>query len=342
MKERLRGAGGPPVFFVMLCLCFGVALSCGRFAIPIDAVVDILLAPLTHTERTWTTTEAHVVWTVRMPRALLGALVGAGLAVTGAALQSVFRNPLADAQILGVSSGAALGGVIGIVCVGAGWPAMAGAFCGGLAALASLFWLAAGRHSRHGATVMLVLAGLVVSAVGSAGIALLKYAADPENQLPTIVFWLLGSLAAADPEHLWVAIVPIGGGILVLLGVRFHLSALSVGEEDAQRLGVPVRAVKLLVLVAAGIITAATVAVGGVIGWVGLVVPHLLRLSLGSDYRWFLLNTVLAGAAYLVLVDTAARTLVAAEIPLGALTALLGAPVFALLLRRLGKEAPHG
>lgn len=319
-----------------------IALAVGRYSIPLDTVVRVLFAPILDLAPTWSETEAQVIWAVRGPRTLLAAVVGAGLALAGAALQSVFRNPLADPQILGVSSGAALGGVFGILLAGSGWPAMTGAFVGGLGALAAVFWLAGSNQSGgKSSTVMLVLAGLVVGAVGAAGIALAKYAADPDNQLPAIVFWLLGSLAAADAARLWVAAPPILLSAVLIVGLRFHLSALAVGEDDACRLGVPVRTVRLLALGAAGLATAAAVAACGVVGWVGLVVPHLVRLAFGADHRWFFISAAFAGAAYLILVDTVARTVVAAEIPLGALTALLGAPIFVVLLRRLRGDV-HG
>ena len=341
-RPGVRGLSGPCVLLALLILIACFSLSIGRFDVPIETVFQIVLSPLLQSEPTWSPTEAHVVWMVRMPRIALGGLIGAGLAVSGAALQNIFRNPLADSQILGVSSGAAFGGVIGIVCFGSGLPAVLGSFAGGLVALCSLFWLVRGQRAHHGSVVMLVLAGLVVNAVGSSGIAFLKYAADPDNQLPSIVFWLLGSLAAADADKLWIAGIVIGSGTLAIIGLRFHLSALSLGEEEAHRLGIPVRTVKTCVLISAALITAASVAVSGVIGWIGLVVPHLIRLSVGTGYRWFLINTMLLGATYLIAVDTAARTLVAAEIPLGALTAVLGAPIFAALLRRIGKEQSYG
>jgi iron complex transport system permease protein len=330
-----RGRIGTAILLTTLVFSILLALSLGRFGIPLKTVAGILLEPLFDIDAFWSATETQVVWTVRFPRVVLATVVGAGLALAGAALQSLFRNPLADPQLLGVSSGAALGGVVGILIAGTGWPAIGGSFVGGIAALALVFWLAGGTDGRRGSAVMLVLAGLVVGAVGAAGIALVKYAADPDNQLPAIVFWLLGSLAAADKESLSIAAPPIAVSAALILGLRFHLSALAVGEEDARNLGVPVRAVRLLTLCAVGLATASAVAVSGVVGWVGLVVPHLVRLSFGASYRGFFLNTLLAGAAYLILVDTAARTLVAAEIPLGALTALLGAPIFAVLLRRL-------
>jgi iron complex transport system permease protein len=343
MKSKLCGKTGACLLLVALLLSFLASLALGRFNVPLKTVVGILLDPflgsLFDGPPSWNESEILVIWNVRFPRISLAAVVGAGLAVSGAALQSLFRNPLADSQILGVSSGAALGGVIGILLAGTGWPAISGSFAGGLAALAAVFWLAGGSGTGRGSTVMLVLAGLVVGAVGTAGVALVKYAADPDNQLPAIVFWLLGSLAGADTDSLLIALLPILFSAALILGLRFHLSALAVGEDDARNLGVPVRTVRLLALGAAGLATAAAVAVSGVVGWVGLVVPHLVRLAFGANYRWFFLNTLLAGAAYLILVDTAARTLVAAEIPLGALTALLGAPIFAILLRRLrGQE----
>jgi iron complex transport system permease protein len=335
MIPETRGKTGTYLLAAVLLFSILLSLSLGRFPVPLRTVVGILLDPLLKLDVSWSETETQVIWVVRSPRVVLAAVVGAGLALAGAALQSLFRNPLADPQLLGISSGAALGGVGGILLIGTGWPAMAGSFAGGLAALVAVFWLAGGSGTGRSSTVMLVLAGLVVGAVGAAGIALVKYAADPDNQLPAIVFWLLGSLAAADKKSLYVTLPPVLISALLILGLRFHLSAFAVGEEDARNLGIPVRTVRFLAMGAAGLATAATVAVSGVVGWVGLVVPHLVRLGFGANHRWFFLNTLLAGAAYLILVDTAARTLVAAEIPLGALTALFGAPIFAVLLRRL-------
>lgn len=316
------------------------AMAAGRYTIDPGVVLRILGAPLLGAGD-WSPMQESVVRGVRLPRVLLAALVGAGLAGAGAALQALFRNPLAEPQLLGVSSGAAFGGVLALLFVGDGWPLVTGALVCGLLSLCAVYWLAGAGKRQGGGTVLLVLAGIVVNAVFASGVSLIKLMADPQNQLPAIIFWLMGSLAAADYPRVWLALPCIGLSLLLLYGLRFHLMALAVGEADARSLGVPVTRVRVLALLAVGVITASSVAVCGVVGWVGLVVPHLVRMSCGSDHRHFLLHTVLAGAAYLILVDTLARTLTQMEIPLGVLTALLGAPLFAFLIRRLGGGA-HG
>lgn len=320
-----------------------LAMAAGRYAIDPGKVLGILSAPLLG-QGDWTPMQARVVQGVRLPRVLLAALVGAGLAGAGAALQALFRNPLAEPQLLGVSSGAAFGGVLALLAIGDGWPLVGSALLWGLLSLFAVYWLAGASkghagHGGQGGTVLLVLAGIVVNAVFASGVSLIKLMADPQNQLPAIIFWLMGSLAAADYPRLLLVLPCIGLSLGLLYGLRFHLMALAVGEADARSLGVPVARVRMLALLAVGVITASSVAVCGVVGWVGLVVPHLVRMSCGGDHRRFLLHTVLAGAGYLILVDTLARTLTQMEIPLGALTALLGAPVFAFLIRRLGGAA---
>jgi iron complex transport system permease protein len=243
---------------------------------------------------------------------------------------------------LGVSSGAAFGGVLALLLIGDGLPLVIGALACGMLALLAVFWLAGGKLAgRSSNTVLLVLAGIVVSGVFAAGVSLVKLLANPQNQLPTIVFWLMGSLAHVNREHLWLAVPCVLPCLFLLYGLRFQLLALSLGEEDARGLGIRVGAARFLALFAVGLLTATSVAICGVIGWVGLVVPHLVRMSIGADHRTFLLNVMLAGAAYLILVDTLARTLTEVEIPLGVLTSLLGAPLFAFLVRRIGHGLEH-
>lgn len=336
---RIRTVPLPLISIALLIFTLGsmvLALGIGRYMIPPETVGRILLASIFEGGE-WSLIEQRVIENVRLPRILLAAIIGAGLAGAGAALQSVFRNPLAEPQLLGVSSGAAFGGVLAFLFAGDGWPVVIGSFLFGMLALVAVFWLAGGKDTRGG-TVLLVLAGIVVSAIFASGVSLVKLVADPQNQLPAIVFWLMGSLSAADSSKLVLALPCIGFSLLLLYGLRFHLMALSVGDQDAEALGVPVVRTRTLALLAVGVITASSVAVCGVVGWVGLVVPHIIRMAFGTDHRSFLLNTVLGGATYLVLVDTLARSISEVEIPLGVLTALLGAPLFAFLVRRLGKN----
>ena len=326
------------ILAALLLLALIAGLTLGRYLIAPTRVLEILFSGSGFDTRDpEAAMAARVIESVRLPRVLLAALIGAGLAAAGAALQSLFRNPLAEPQLLGVSSGAAFGGVLAMLLVGDGQPLVIGALVFGMLALAAVFWLAGGKAATAGSgTVLLVLAGIVVSGVFAAGVSLIKLVADPQNQLPAIVFWLMGSLATAYRDRLLLALPCVGVGLIALYGLRFQLLALSLGEEDARGLGVKVALARALTLIAVGLITAASVAVCGIVGWVGLVAPHLIRMSFGADHRNFLLNVMLGGAAYLVLVDTFARAATAEEIPLGVLTALLGAPLFAFLVRRIG------
>lgn len=308
-----------------------LSLTIGRFEISVAQVLTILGLPLLPAEAISATAE-RVILLIRLPRVLEALTIGAGLGITGTALQGVFRNPLVGPQIIGVSTGAAFGGTLAIF-FGLGLAAMMGtAFVFGLLALSIVFLLA--RVDGRSAVLMLVLAGVVVSAFFGALVSLLTYLADPNDSLPAIVYWLMGSFAAAAWPKLGgvVAITAAGGGVLCLL--RFRIDVLSLGDEEAQALGVPVEGLRWAVLLAVTAIVSAGVAVAGVVGWVGLVVPHLARMLVGPDHRLLLPASALVGAGYMVLVDTVARSLTVAEIPLGILTAIIGAPVFAWLLRK--------
>jgi iron complex transport system permease protein len=274
----------------------------------------------------------RVVELVRLPRMLVGAFVGAGLALSGAVLQGVFRNPLVDPHVIGVSSGAAFGGVFAIL-LGLGATALwSMAFASGLAAL--LLVVVMSRKAGRSSILMLVLSGVVVSALFSALVSLATYFADPNDTLPAIVFWLMGSFASATPERA-IYMLPIVGLLAIpLLLMRFRINILSLGDEEARALGINVEPTRWLALSCVTGITAASVANSGIIGWVGLVVPHFARVLVGPDHRHLLPASALLGASFMLLVDTLARSMVAAEIPLGVLTAIVGAPVFMILLHR--------
>lgn len=309
-----------------------IALAVGRYVVPPNEIVRLLLGQVLPLRETWTAQESTVVLDVRLPRVLLSILIGAGLALTGAVMQAVFRNPLASAQILGVSSGASFGGVL-ILLTGLGGIALVGgAFVGGVAAL--LLVLAIARAVPGAPLLMIILGGTVVGAMFQAMVSFITYIADPYSELPSIVFWLMGSLATASYGKLAVAAVPIFLPAIVVLALRWRLNILSMGDEDATALGLRPQRLRLVLLGCVAMITAASVSVAGVIGWVGLVVPHLVRMMIGTDNRMVLPVSALLGAAYLTAIDTLSRVLTTAEIPIGILTAIIGAPFFVGLLIR--------
>lgn len=307
-------------------------LAVGRYSIHPFEIVRILLGQVLPLEQTWSPTEAAAVLNVRMPRILMGLLVGAGLALSGAALQAVFRNPIVNAQIIGVSPGASFGGALAIVLGLGSAGLVGGAFVFGLAALGLVFVVS--RSREGGQTLMIVLAGVVVGAFFSALVSLVTYFADPYNDLQAIVFWLLGSLATATPEKVVIVGAPVLLGTILILSLRWRINVLSLGDDDAQTLGVRPGPLRWTLLVSVAAMVAGAVAVSGVIGWVGLVVPHLARLWVGPDHRILLPVTVALGGAYLVVVDTLTRWLTPGEIPVGVLTAVIGAPLFLVLLHR--------
>ncbi|HDZ9833532.1 TPA: iron ABC transporter permease [Yersinia enterocolitica] len=314
-----------------------IALCSGRYPLSINTVTAILFSTIFPSEALnilpqWTMTEQRVVLSIRLPRILIAALTGAGLSVAGASLQGIFRNPLVGPQIMGVSSGAALGGAIAIVLFSSLMLTTTFAFMGGLLAMILVYFI--GRYGGNTQVLMLILAGVVVGAFFTALISLLTYFADPNSTLPTIVFWLMGSFATINYHKLLLVAFPVLFGILLLLLLRFRINVLSLGDETAAAMGVVVGKTRWWVLIAVTLITAATVAVAGSIGWVGLVVPHIARMIVGPDHRKLLPVATIFGAIYMIIIDTLARSATSAEIPLGVLTALIGAPVFIWLLRK--------
>ena len=259
-------------------------------------------------------------------------LVGASLSISGASFQGMFRNPLVSSDILGVSAGAGLGAVISISYGGSVVVTEICAFAGGLTAVGIAFLMS--RVYKTSPALMLVLSGVVVGAFFSALISLFKFVANPYEKLPVIVFWLMGSLNAITYSDLLTVAGPmaVGGTLLVL--VRWRINLLSMGDEQARSLGVNTELLKVIVIIGATLVTSAAVAVSGIIGWVGLVIPHITRMLVGNDHRVLIPASISMGAAYMLIIDDLARTVTTAEIPLGILTAVVGAPFFAYLLRR--------
>ena len=268
----------------------------------------------------------------RLPRAFMGALMGAALAVSGCAFQALFRNPLVSQGVLGVSSGAGFGAALSILLLSGTAFTPLFAFAFGVAAVLLSFVVA--RMSGEATTLMLVLGGTIISSIFSALVSLLKYVADPYNQLASIVFWNMGSLASLESGVLPWSAAAMGAGVLLLFLSGQTLNVLSMGEDEARSLGLATGAARLLVISGATLATAGAVSLAGTIGWIGLIVPHMARFLIGSDNRRLLPFSALLGASFLLLIDLLCRTLTGGEIPLGILTSLIGGPFFIYLLRR--------
>lgn len=281
-----------------------------------------------------------VLFQIRLPRVMAAVLVGAALSAAGAAYQSLFRNPLVSPDILGVSTGAGLGAVFGILL---GLPVAAIQFLGFVGGLLTVIVVGAiARALRGGGDVLvLVLSGIVVGALAGAAISLVKVLADPYDQLPAITFWLLGSLSAVNSNDVAFTLPVVAVGLAPLLLLRWRIGVLSLGDDEARALGVDAGRLRAFVIAVATLITASVVAISGVIGWVGLMVPHMARLLVGPRFDRLLPASILLGAAFMVAVDTVARSAARIEIPLGVLTALIGGPAFVWLLARgRRKEMP--
>ena len=320
-----------PVLALFLVVTVLVAAGVGPYRIPPQEVLAALWARVFG--GALDPTVETVLFRIRLPRILAAMLVGAALSAAGAAYQSLFRNPLVSPDILGVSTGAGFGAVLGILL---GLPVAAIqllGFGGGLAAVVAVAALA--RTLRGGGDVLvLVLAGIVVGALAGAAISLVKILADPYDQLPAITFWLLGSLAGTKAGDVAAVLPAVLAGLLPLVLLRWRIGVLSLGDDEARALGVDAVRLRWVVIAGATLVTAAVVAIAGVIGWVGLMVPHMARLLVGPRFYRLLPAAILLGAAFMVLVDTLARTAASIEIPLGVLTAVTGGPVFVWLLAR--------
>jgi len=323
----------PGLFIALGVLALGllVAFTVGRYPVTLAELIEVLVSRLTGRATTVPPAVENVVLLVRGPRVVAAVLVGGALAVAGTAFQGLFRNPLVSPDILGASSGAALGAVLGIY-FSLGVIGIEGlAFAGGLVAVAAVYVIGSLLHSRD-PILVLVLTGVVVGALLGAGVGLVKYLADPYNQLPAMTFWLLGSLAATTVSDLLPLTGPVAVGTIVLIALRWRLNVMSLPEDEARALGLATGPFRIAIVAAATLVTSASVATSGIIGWVGLVVPHLARALVGPDFPRLIPTAALLGGGYLLFIDTLARTAAPVEIPLGILTAVIGTPFFIWLL----------
>ncbi len=328
---QTRGAGWKIIILLFtLILIFILSFALGRYPVPPGQLLEVLASRIIPLEPTWNATVETVIFQVRLPRILAAILVGAALSTAGAAYQGMFKNPLVSPDILGASAGAGFGAALGIYFSFSMLGIQLMAFIGGLLAVGLTYGIS--LRIRHDPMLALVLSGVMIGSLFTAAISCIKYIADPYDKLPAITFWLMGSLASITSRDVYMVLLPIVLGGLLLYLLRWRLNVLAMGEEEAQVLGINTKVMKTIVIICCTLMTAASVSISGLIGWVGLVIPHLARMIVGPNYQALLPATILLGGAYLLLVDDLARLLASMEIPLGILTALIGVPFFLYLL----------
>lgn len=332
--DRGRRADAFIVFLIVfMVVAMAVSLLLGRYPISPAEALQMLAGLVLPVDQTWTAQQQTMFFNVRLPRILLALMVGCCLAAAGAAFQGTFQNPLVSPDILGASQGAAFGAAVAILAGLGATGVSVSAFAFSIVTVALVLLISA--RAKGNRILVTVLAGVMVSSLFSAGVSFTKLVADPQDQLPAITYWLMGSLTGAKLDtNLFFTAIPMTIGCVVLFAVRWKINILTMGDDEASTMGVDARRIRLVVIVAATLVTAASVAVSGMIGWVGLVIPHLCRFIVGCDYRKLMPASMLMGASFLLVVDNISRLATTAEIPIGILTAFVGAPFFLYLITR--------
>ncbi len=271
-----------------------------------------------------------IFWSIRLPRILSALFIGASLSVAGSTYQGMFRNPLVSPDILGVSSGASLGAAFAILNGASNWIVQLSAFAGGIIAVAASYLIS--RKSAHSHTLSLVLTGTMIMSLCNAGVTMIKYIADPNDVLQQITFWLMGSLTKTTMDAFAWSVIPMIIGLILIFVFRWQINLLTLDEEEAKSLGINIRKYRLIFIIASTLLSAAAVCLGGLIGWVGLMIPHLARALVGVDYSRLIPASAMLGGGYLILVDDLARSVFSMELPLGVVTSIIGAPFFIYLI----------
>lgn len=328
------------IMAIGLIVCVLGSFTLGRYRVPLKELLGILGSKLgLPIEPFWTIQMETAVWNIRLPRVLLSVLVGACLAAAGASYQGVFQNPMASPDILGASAGAGFGAALAILMGLSSVFITLGAFSMSLLTVALVFFVS--RHAKGDRVLGLVLAGIMVSSLFQSGTSFIKLVADPNNQLPQITFWLMGSLSGARWKEIGFVLVPMLVGLIPLLLLRWRLNVITMGDDEARAMGVNAPRIRLVIVICSTLVTASVVSVSGMIGWVGLVIPHMMRRIVGSDYRWLMGASILGGGIFLLLVDNVSRSATTAGIPIGILTSFIGAPFFLWLITGRGDHYEH-
>ncbi len=328
---------------ILLGATFFVTLFIGRYFISPYTILLMLASKFFYIQPSWTLVDSLIVWSIRFPRALTVILVGAGLAVSGATFQGMFRNPLVSESILGVQAGASVGATIAIITNQNFYTLQIFAFAFGLLAVGLTYLIS--RFWGGNQTLVLVLAGIIIGSLFTAMLSLMEYlyanpASSVVSKLPNILFWLLGSFAAADWTSVYELAPILITCMIILFLLRWRLNALSMGDEEARALGVNTTTLKAIFIVCVTLITAASISICGTIGWIGLVIPQISRMLGGPDNKILIPSSMLLGASFLLIVDTLCRSLVSYEIPISIVTSIVGAPVFLYILKKNSEAWP--
>lgn len=341
VKPMLHSAASRRARFVVLALALiligaaAISLLLGHYPIDPAQAVAMLVSKIVPVDPIWTEQQATLFFNVRLPRILLALMVGCCLACAGAAYQGTFQNPLVSPDILGASQGAAFGAAVAILLGVSSFATSLFAF--GFSLLTVLLVLLISTRARGNHMMVVVLAGVMVSSLFQAGVSYAKLVADPTDELADITYWLMGSLTGANMRDIGMVFPIMLIGCATLFALRWRINILTMGDDEAATMGVNARRTRIVVIIAATLVTAASVCVTGMIGWVGLVIPHLCRMLVGADYRRLIPASMLMGASFLLIVDDVARLATTAEIPIGILTAFVGAPFFLYLITRKKK-----
>lgn len=324
------------ILIIALLFVMITSVTLGRYPISLKELAGILGSKIFNIEQFWSNTQESLLLIHRIPRIILACLVGCCLSAAGASYQGVFQNPMAAPDILGASSGAAFGAALAILLGLSRSMITIFAFAASLITVALVIFV--GNRAKGKRVLGLILAGIMLGSLVSSGTSLIKLVADPDDQLPAITYWLMGSLNGTAPKDVWFALIPMLIGLIPLFLLRWRVNILTLGDDEAKTMGVNSKRLRIIVIFCATLITAASVSVSGVIGWVGLVIPHLTRRMVGNNYRHLMPASMLFGAIFLLLVDNISRNLLATEIPIGILTSFIGAPFFIYLITRDGEQ----
>lgn len=312
-------------------ILFFASFLLGRYQVaPVDVIKTILspIFPSLEVSPTITT----IVFEIRLPRILAALLVGASLAMAGAAFQGIFKNPLVSSDLLGVSNGAGFGAALAILISGSGAIVQLFAFIFGIISVSITYLIS--KAYKAGGILILVLSGVAISAFFNSLISAVKFIADPDDKLPEIVYWLMGSLASVNLNQLLMIIIPIFIGFMILYLLRWRINLLAMGDDEAKALGLNPTYTRFLIIAGGTLLTSAAVSISGIIGWIGMIIPHMARMIVGPDNKILIPASLSLGASFLLLIDNISRALISIEIPIGILTAIIGVPIFLYLLKQ--------